>query len=59
MIAGRRWGEVVFEGVTAHSGGQPMALREDAGMAAAELMVEAEAIARTGAWPESGHLDIR
>ena len=46
VIAGRRWGEVVFEGVTAHSGGQPMALRRDAGMAAAELMVEAEAMTR-------------
>jgi allantoate deiminase len=46
VIAGRRWGEIVFEGLTAHSGGQPMALRRDAGMAAAELMVDAEAIAR-------------
>ena len=46
VIAGRRWGEIVFDGVTAHSGGQPMALRKDAGMAAAELMVEAEAVAR-------------
>src|SRR5262249_32530011 len=46
VIAGRRWGEVVFDGVTAHSGGQPMALRRDAGMAAAELMVGAESAAR-------------
>jgi allantoate deiminase len=46
VIAGRRWGEILFRGVTAHSGGQPMALRRDAGMAAAELMVQAEAIAR-------------
>jgi hydantoinase/carbamoylase family amidase len=46
VIAGRRWGEIVFDGVTAHSGGQPMALRKDAAMAAAALMVEAEAAAR-------------
>jgi hydantoinase/carbamoylase family amidase len=46
VIAGRRWGEVVFEGVTAHSGGQPMVLRKDAGMAAAELMVGAESVVR-------------
>jgi hydantoinase/carbamoylase family amidase len=47
VIAGRRWGEIAFEGVTAHSGGQPMHLRKDAAMAAASLMVEAEAAART------------
>ena len=47
VIAGRRWGEVVFEGVTAHSGGQPMRLRKDAALAAASLMLEADAAART------------
>jgi allantoate deiminase len=46
VIAGRRWGEIAFDGVTAHSGGQPMALRRDAAMAAASLMVEGEAAAR-------------
>ena len=47
VIAGRRWGEVVFQGVTAHSGGQPMRLRKDAALAAASLMLEADAAART------------
>jgi hydantoinase/carbamoylase family amidase len=52
VIAGRRWGEIVLDGVTAHSGGQPMRFRKDAAMAAATLMVEAEAAARQEAEPD-------
>ncbi|MFP6868524.1 MAG: Zn-dependent hydrolase [Nitrospinota bacterium] len=45
-IVGALRGDIHFEGQTAHSGGQPMSYRRDAAMAAADFMVEAEAMAR-------------
>ncbi|MEE9275863.1 MAG: M20 family metallo-hydrolase [bacterium] len=41
-VVGYIRGRIRFEGVSAHSGGQPMAYRRDAAMAAAALMVEME-----------------
>lgn len=46
VIVGNWRGEILFEGVTAHSGGQPMPYRRDALSAAADFMVKMEAAAR-------------
>ncbi len=45
-VVGAHRGTVVFNGVTAHSGGQTMPHRRDAAMAAAEFMVAMESTAR-------------
>ncbi|MEK6710195.1 MAG: M20 family metallo-hydrolase [Nitrospinota bacterium] len=45
-VVGYARGKVLFEGVAAHSGGQPMPYRRDAAMAAAEFMVEMERAVR-------------
>ncbi len=55
-VVGMRRGEVIFEGVTAHSGGQPMSYRRDAAMAAAEFMLDMEAATRNA--PESQRLTL-
>ncbi|MBI1724025.1 MAG: hydantoinase/carbamoylase family amidase [Candidatus Tectomicrobia bacterium] len=46
LVVGYARGKVIFQGVTAHSGGQPMPYRRDAAMAAAEFMVGMERIVR-------------
>jgi hydantoinase/carbamoylase family amidase len=45
-VVGYTRGQVIFQGVAAHSGGQPMPYRRDAAMAAAEFMVEMERAVR-------------
>jgi len=55
-IVGALRGDIYFEGQTAHSGGQPMAYRRDAGMAAADFMLEAEGMARRA--PESQRMTL-
>jgi allantoate deiminase len=45
-VVGALRGDIIFEGQTAHSGGQPMFYRRDAAMAAAAFMVEMEAAVR-------------
>ncbi len=45
-IVGVRRGEIIFEGVTAHAGGQPMVYRRDAAVAAAEFITGLDAAAR-------------
>ncbi len=55
-VVGYTRGEVRFEGVAAHSGGQPMPYRKDAGMAAADFMVRMERMARRA--PDSQRLTI-
>ncbi|MEE9257715.1 MAG: M20 family metallo-hydrolase [bacterium] len=45
-VVGVHRGTVAFEGVAAHSGGQPMPYRRDAAMAAAEFMTGMEAAVR-------------
>ncbi|MBI3127428.1 MAG: M20 family metallo-hydrolase [Candidatus Tectomicrobia bacterium] len=63
-VVGYTRGKAIFEGVTAHSGGQPMPYRRDAAMAAADFMVEMERAVRR--MPESqrvtltfGEVDVR
>jgi hydantoinase/carbamoylase family amidase len=46
VIAGRRWGEVLFDGVTAHSGGQPMSFRRDAVVAASDFVIRLDTAVR-------------
>ena len=46
VIAGYRRGEIAFQGVAAHGGGQPMDRRKDAAMAAADFMLEMEGLVR-------------
>ncbi len=55
-VVGYARGEVRFEGVTAHSGGQPMPYRKDAGMAAADFMVRMERMVRSA--PASQRLTL-
>ncbi len=55
-VVGYTRGEAHFTGVTAHSGGQPMPYRKDAGLAAADFMVRVEEFVRRA--PESQRLTI-
>ena len=55
-VVGYTRGEVHFTGVTAHSGGQPMPYRKDAGIAAADFMVRVENIVKRA--PDSQRLTI-
>ena len=55
-VVGYTRGEVRFSGVTAHSGGQPMPYRKDAGIAAADFMVRMENFVNRA--PESQRLTI-
>ncbi len=55
-VVGYTRGEVHFTGVTAHSGGQPMPYRKDAGIAAADFMVRVESIVNRA--PDSQRLTI-
>ena len=51
-VQGISWTEVVFEGQSNHAGTTPIALRRDAGLAAARLAVEARAIADEAGPPQ-------
>ena len=55
-VVGYTRGEVHFTGVTAHSGGQPMPYRKDAGIAAADFMVRMENFVNRA--PESQRVTI-
>jgi len=55
-VVGYARGEVRFSGVSAHSGGQPMPYRRDAGMAAADFMVRMEGFVKRA--PASRRLTI-
>ncbi len=55
-VVGYTRGEVHFTGVTAHSGGQPMPYRKDAGIAAADFMVRMENIVNRA--PDSQRVTI-
>ncbi len=55
-VVGYTRGEVHFTGVTAHSGGQPMPYRKDAGIAAADFMVRMESAVNRA--PESQRVTI-
>ena len=55
-VVGYTRGDIHFSGVAAHSGGQPMPYRKDAGMAAADFMVRVESIVNRA--PESQRLTI-
>ena len=51
-VVGYARGEVHFSGVTAHSGGQPMTYRKDAGIAAADFMVRMESTVNRAPEPQ-------
>lgn len=56
LVVGYIRGQIIFKGVSAHSGGQPMPYRRDSSMAAAEFMLEMESIVKNA--PESQRLTI-
>ncbi len=56
VIAGYRRGEIAFQGVAAHGGGQPMDRRKDAAMAAADFLLEMEGLVRRA--PESHRMTL-
>ncbi|MED5580245.1 MAG: M20 family metallo-hydrolase [Nitrospinota bacterium] len=56
LVVGYIRGQIIFKGVSAHSGGQPMPYRRDSSMAAAEFMLEIESITKCA--PESQRLTI-
>ena len=56
LVVGYIRGQIIFKGVSAHSGGQPMPYRRDSSMAAAEFMLEMESMVKNA--PESQRLTI-